>query len=41
MGKKRAKAQLTRRTFDVPNLIAIWVDPIAKSPTVNSYVKLD
>ena len=41
MGKKGTKAQFKRRTFDVPNLIAIWVDPTAKSPTVDSYVKLN
>ena len=41
MGKKGTKAQFKRRTFDVPNLRAIWVDPTAKSPTVDSYVKLN
>ena len=40
MGKKGTKTQFKRRTFHVPNLIAIWVDPIDKSPMVESYVKL-
>ena len=40
MGKKGTKTQFKRRTFHVPNLIAIWVDPIDKSPMVDSYVKL-
>ena len=39
MGKKGTKTQFKRRTFHVPNLIAIWVDPIDKSPMVDSYVK--
>ena len=40
MGKKGTKTQFKRRTFHVANLIAIWVDPIDKSPMVESYVKL-
>ena len=40
MGKKGTKTQFKRRTFHVPNLIAIWVDPIDKSPMVESFVKL-
>ena len=41
MGKKGTKTQFKRRTFHVPNLIAIWVDPIDKSQMVDSYVKLN
>ena len=42
MGKKGTKTQFKRRTFHVPNLIAIWVDPIDKSSMVDdSYVKLN
>ena len=40
MVKKGTKTQFKRRTVHVPNLIAIWVDPIDKSPMVESYVKL-
>ena len=36
MGKKGTKTQFKSRTFHVPNLIAIWVDPIDKSPMVES-----
>ena len=39
MGKKGTKTQFKRRTFHVQNLLAIWVDPIDKSPRVDSYVK--
>ena len=35
MEKKGTKTQFKRRTFHVPNLIAIWVDPIDKSPMVD------
>ena len=41
MGNKGSKTQFKRRTFHVPNLIAIWVDPIDKSPMVDSSVKLN
>ena len=30
MGKKETKTQFKLPTFHVPNLIAIWVDPIDK-----------
>ena len=39
--KKGTKTQFKRRTFHLPNLIAIWVDPIDKSPMVDSYVRLN
>ena len=40
MGKKGTKTQFKRRTFHVPNLIAIWVELIDKRSMVESYVKL-
>ena len=40
MGKKGTQTQFKHPTFHVPNLIAIWVDTIDKSPMVESYVKL-
>ena len=37
-GKEGTKTQFKRRTVHVPNLSAIWVDPIDKSKMVESYV---
>ena len=40
MGKKGTKTQFKRRTFHVPNLIAIWFELIDKRSMVESYIKL-